>query len=475
MKNAILVSFLLGQIVTGCGDRFSATRTANPAVSNAAMTAELPQMEYVDLCDKNNDCRKFSRLVMGTDHLLHDNWTADGKPAMSEDEAFALLDEAARLGINFFDTSPIYAGNVENRLGKWLKSRKGLVLANGFFQNPAFNPDRQLYVLSKGGFPYDLHWTKKLDVGSHSPALEETLRGQGILKSDAHQPDGTRRLDHVPPGTYSSRLYGDASQIAKRVSEELSHTEGNLGAPATVYLMHRDDADFVGFKEVARPKTPVRTIMSALGDPALAQRFELVGWSNWHTERVDESVRLAQSDSSLPKPVLNSPYFSLFEMSHSSIHAGGVQVRHADMMNPEFQKGIKIMPYSPLGGFSILDKPEPRWQNAKKAAKEAHDRGDAYWKNVYPAIFTVDNEARFARVEAFTKAFNEARGTAFTVDQMINAYALAHARTDFLAVGPINVEQLRRTAQSLRLARMLTPDDLEFLHSGNRAPTSAPE
>ena len=46
-------------------------------------------------------------------------------------------------------------------------------------------------------------------------------------------------------------------------------------------------------------------------------------------------------------------------MSKRTIHAGGIQVTHKEMMDENFQKGIKIMPYSPLGGFSIFDKPEP--------------------------------------------------------------------------------------------------------------------
>jgi aryl-alcohol dehydrogenase-like predicted oxidoreductase len=66
----------------------------------------------------------------------------------------------------------------------------------------------------------------------------------------------------------------------------------------------------------------------------------------------------------------------------------------------------------------------------------------------------------------FTSDFNAKRGTHYTIDQMINAYALSHPRTDFLTVGPITVEQLRRTVASIELARMLTPKDLEYLYSG---------
>ena len=83
-------------------------------------------MEYVELCHRNGECKKFSRLVMGTDHLLQNDWTNEGQK-VSEEEAFKVLDEAARNGINFFDTAPIYVGDAENRLGKWRKSRAAQV------------------------------------------------------------------------------------------------------------------------------------------------------------------------------------------------------------------------------------------------------------------------------------------------------------------------------------------------------------
>ena len=135
-------------------------------------------------------------------------------------------------------------------------------------------------------------------------------------------------------------------------------------------------------------------------------------------------------------------------------------------MDSSFQEGIKLMPYSPLGGFSIFDKPEPRWENAKKAAKKKFDDGDPYWQNVFNSVFTEDNRTRYERVVAFTERFNTQNNTDYTVDQMIYAYALAHNRTDFMTVGPVTVEQLRRTVGALTLSRKLTEVDLECLYSG---------
>ncbi len=413
-------------------------------------------MEYVKVCDQDH-CKQFSRLVMGTDHLIQDNWQRNGEKAINEAELHEILDEAVRLGINFFDTSPIYVGGVEYRLGKWLKARQN---------TEPNNPDKQLYTLSKGGFPYDLYYTKKLLPGTYSKTFTNLLEYFNLTRRE-HRPHSETPLLNVPAGSYASRLYGSPRQIKRRLAEELGHTEKNLGQAADVYLMHRDDHDFIGFQTVPRSQTPVQTIMSVLSASEFENNFHMIGWSNWQTPRVTESLALAKKHNTLKTPVINSPYFSLFEMSRRTIHAGGVQVTHKNMMNPDFQKGIHIMPYSPLGGFSILDKREPAWENARAAARAAYEAQDPYWKNVYLAIFTPENEARYHRAVDFTRRFNAKHSTQYTLDQMLNAYVLAHPQVKLLAIGPRNVDQLRRTVESLKLAKMLTPEDLNYLY-GNQ-------
>ncbi len=455
-RSLFLLSLVL---ISGCS-------TLNQPTRNVA-TVET-EMEYVTVCDASNQCKKLSRLIMGTDHLVQADWTGNGQPELTEPQAQAVLDEAAKLGINVFDTSPIYVGGVENKLGKWLQSRKQSAAQDGFYYGKQSNPDRKLYALSKGGFYFDLFYSKKLESGSHSDGLKKALVALEIMNATAKpSPDGSIALTNVPPGTYASRLFGPKEQITKRVSEELGHSLSNLNNEITIYLMHRDDSDFVRFKENPRAKTEVSTIMAALSADELQKHFWALGWSNWEPARVNESIALSAKNSKLPHPVFNSAYFSLFEMSNRTIHAGGVQVTHEEMNDSQFEKGILQNSYSPLGGFSIFDKPEPRWENAMKAAKLKHDQGDAYWQNVYPSLFTPANNARYDRVVAFTQKFNKEHGTHYTIDQTINAYALAHKRTDFLTIGPITIEQLRRTVQSLKMARLLTDVDLEYLHSGN--------
>lgn len=354
----------------------------------------LPAMEYIEVSEKPGVSRRISKLIMGTDHL--------GK--IPNEKTLEVLDEAVRLGINTFDTAPIYTDSIEKRLAAWLISQQ--------------RPD--LYVITKGGFPRDLG-----------------------------------------PGTYYSRLVGSSEKIAANVFEELKKSRARYIENITIYLMHRDDVDFKFYQRVDRPQTPVKTILEALSMPALRKKYLMVGLSNWETARVDESQALARANPELVRPVCNSPYFSLLEMGAVTIHSGGVQVKHEEMMNPDFQSGVKLMTYSPLGGFSIFSK---SWEVAKENARQLKNQHDRYWGNVYEAIFHDANEKRFKRAVEFTAEFNARHGTSYTLDQIANAYILAHPRTDFLIIGPRSIEQLRRTVQALEIAKLLTDKDLDYLY-----------
>lgn len=373
-----------------------ALAACRPAVRPAALNAA-PAMEYGDLCETPVNCLRVSRLVLGTDHL--------GK--MDNARTVEVLNEAVKLGINTFDTSPIYAASIEERLGAWLKARGG----------------GGLYTISKGGFPRDLG-----------------------------------------PGTYSSRLKGTKEEITRGVLEEITTSDRQLNHAITVYLLHRDDADFLAYARADRPQTPVRTILEAMAAPELRNKYRMLGVSNWETRRVDESQAEAKRDPALPRPVLSSPYFSLLEMSSITTHSGGVQVKHAEMTDPAFQPGIKIMTYSPLGGFSIVRR---GWESARKEALALKNGGDRYWGHAYAAIFHEANEKRFARALKFTADFNAAHNTRYTVDQVLNAWVLAHKRVDFLAIGPRDTGQLRQTFEALRLSKLLTPADLDYLYNND--------
>jgi aryl-alcohol dehydrogenase-like predicted oxidoreductase len=430
-------------------------------------------MEYIEVSNSVGESRRLSRLVMGSDHLFELGWVHPSQSEPSKEKVFDVLDESARLGINLFDTSPIYVGGSESRLGEWRNTRRDRAARSDFYVNPRLNPDRDLYILSKGGFPYDLYQLKELPAGCHSQELVDELKKRGIADPNAtdwsSQP---LKLTNVQPGTYASHLYCKKDIMIQRISEERKKTCDNLHCDIDVYLMHRDDGDAVGFERVKREPTSVKNILDAVSSDEVIGGIFAYGWSNWDTHRVNETLKLANENAQdLKYPSFNSPYFSLFEMSGRSIHALGVQVTHDEMMDTNFQKSILIMPYSPLGGFSILDKPEPQWENAKRDAFEKFQAKDSYWQNVYPAIFTAENEARWQRVQSFAKNFNAKHDTNYTIDQFLNAYVLAHPRTDMLVIGALTVEQVRRTVSSIKLSKMLSPKDLEHLYSGTGLPT----
>jgi len=99
------------------------------------------EMEYIEVRNERNERIKFSRLIMGTDHIAQEDWYGDTPRKINEQYIHELLDEAARLGINLFDTSPIYVGDIEYKLGKWMQKYR------------LRNPGHRVYALSKGGSP----------------------------------------------------------------------------------------------------------------------------------------------------------------------------------------------------------------------------------------------------------------------------------------------------------------------------------
>lgn len=421
----------------------------------------LQSMEYVSVCDAQKKCKQFSKFIMGTDHLIQANWSHKGQKAKDQESVFEVLDHALKNGINVFDTSPIYVGRVEKTLGQWLQSRKGLLKKGGFLSNPQLNPDRDIYVISKGGFPFDLYVTKKLPKCQHSKEFVAKFEQSAALG--------------VPQGTYASRLFGSSEQIAQRVGEEIQETYANVHGQLSVYLLHRDDEDFFDYKAVERSQNDVSVILTGLAFAKIADKHWLLGFSNWRTERIQNALQWLHKKAGAGKTfgdVFNSPYFSLFEMSSQSIHAGGKQVFHKQMNDENFLKGVKMMPYSPLGGFSIFDRNTKdtsldQWELAKNDAYEKYQANDPYWKNVYLSIFSQTNHERYIRLTKFLEAFNAKNKTQYTKDQLMNAYVLAHKRVDFLTIGPLDQNQIDRTIKSLELSKQLVQKELDYLYSGN--------
>jgi aryl-alcohol dehydrogenase-like predicted oxidoreductase len=386
-----------------------------------------------------------------------------------------------------------------------------------------------MHVITKGGFPFDLFHLGCFPTGNdhlltpsdHSATIRQqadAAAGRPLLGCEKGQSGGykwdkpsTDTEKRVPPGTYASRLFGDETQIAERLADEFGNSNLNLNGDIAVYLMHRDDGDYFGFQPLRsneeKQLTPVATIMAGIqkaGIPLPGIPGEgpprMIGWSNWKTSRVNDSITL---QTQFFRPVMNSAYFSLLEMKDElPIHAGGVQSKHAEMMDPDFQKGILQSSYSPLGGFSILDQPgqspAEKWHNAEAHARNKAEAGDPYWQNVYFSIFCNDkkppvedmfrrtklyalksqpvnkldlfgsckspnraNWLRFERAAIYVTKMTPKQGVRYSLDQLMNAYALAHTRADFVTVGPITLGQVRNTAEgAIEMSRQLTASDL---------------
>lgn len=84
--------------------------------NNAVASTELPKMEYVRL---GNTGMKVSRLCLGCMSYGSSKWSSWVK---DEKESIEFIEEAYKLGINFFDSANTYSnGESEKVLGKALK------------------------------------------------------------------------------------------------------------------------------------------------------------------------------------------------------------------------------------------------------------------------------------------------------------------------------------------------------------------
>lgn len=122
-----------------------------------------------------------SEIGLGADHFA---------TAISERDAEAILDAYLAAGGNFIDTANIYgkwvagAGNASERfLGKWLKGRKGVVVA------------------TKGGhYTFDQPERMRLSRAEIEADLDESLLTLGLDTIDLyylHRDDPTRKIDEI--------------------------------------------------------------------------------------------------------------------------------------------------------------------------------------------------------------------------------------------------------------------------------------
>jgi aryl-alcohol dehydrogenase-like predicted oxidoreductase len=107
----------------------------------------------------------------------------------SETEAFALMDRALDIGINFFDTADAYGGGrSESFIGRWLKTKDASVLDRILVSSKAFNP--------VGDGPND----RGLSRRHLKRQVERSLKRLGVERLDMfliHEPDPETPLEET--------------------------------------------------------------------------------------------------------------------------------------------------------------------------------------------------------------------------------------------------------------------------------------
>lgn len=381
---------------------------------------------------------EMSKIVMGTGdlHSLVDaNIKIPEEPGEAKKDAvdkafrapFKLLDRAAELGINTFDTASIYAQS-EEILREWLDRR---------------TEKKQVYVIIKGGF------------------FEEDEKTKIDKKGDK----------------YNSRLTGSPTEIKQKVEEEIEGSLNRLRVTETdknkkdnvsfIFLTHRDDVSVKNGKIEDREKNTIENIAKGLADIELFKNNPpIFGLSNLSKERAQEFLDVTTAKTELNKlvPIIFSPYFSLMEMIGGYSYPGTIQVTHNDMNleKEAYLPNLKVMTYSPLGGYGKLCTTW-KWEKAKEDASKETE----YLRGFHDAIFHKDNEQRLDRAKAVARKIVEDKGISCEPDQVLNAYVLAHSRVDHMIIGPLNEAQLNRSVESLKIAKILKDNDLlDYLYSG---------
>ncbi len=349
----------------------------------------------IDTIDLGLGEKRVSKMALGT-VSLHSN-----------KDCSLILNTAVEYGVTTFDLAPSYL--THDRVKEWLISLR---------QN---DPDtfRRLVFIIKGGFP------------------EETK-----------------------PGQYVSKLGGKSWKIAENLQEELEKALAFYELPkADLFVLHRDDEDYLCNKIILRPKTPVKNIFEALQNPVVRPLYTDFGVSNWEDSRVLELQTFRKLSGKSSDKLCVSPYFSLWERG-APAWTGEYQTLHSSFAEAKYLPGCVNLTYAPLGGWFGSQICITSFDTAHKSAyaEGGDDRASI------DAIFTPENRKRYERLRELTERLNRERCTSYTLAQIALAYSFAHPRVDgcFLAVQ--SVEELESDIQGYMLAKSLTKDDLSYLH-----------
>eukprot|EP00826_Nyctotherus_ovalis_P036938 TRINITY_DN3323_c0_g1_i7.p1 TRINITY_DN3323_c0_g1~~TRINITY_DN3323_c0_g1_i7.p1 ORF type:complete len:208 (-),score=43.95 TRINITY_DN3323_c0_g1_i7:17-604(-) len=168
----------------------------------------------VDKIDIGLDGKQISGLMLGTSTLY------------TNKNCSSILNAAVEYGINTFDLAPSHLSN--DKVKEWMFA---------FRKKDPETFSRLVFVI-KGGFP-----------------TEEKQ------------------------GRYRSQLVGSAEEIARNIQKSLEQALAFYELPkADVFMLHRDDEDYVYNSAVKREKTPVKTIFEATKQ--LSQFYSICSVSN---------------------------------------------------------------------------------------------------------------------------------------------------------------------------------------------------
>ncbi len=117
--------------------------------------------------------RELGKTGMRVSEVSLGTWAVGGDwGSVAEDEAWAALNRAVDLGVNFLDTADVYGdGRSEKLIGRLLKER----------------PNDEIFVATKAGRRLDPHTAEGYDYESLSSFVERSLRNLGVEALDLLQ------------------------------------------------------------------------------------------------------------------------------------------------------------------------------------------------------------------------------------------------------------------------------------------------
>ncbi len=224
----------------------------------------------------------------------------------------------------------------------------------------------------------------------------------------------------------------DTNATPEMVTEHLATSLERMGVDYfDVYLMHRDN-----------PDVPVAEFVECLNEQKKAGRIRAFGGSNWTIARLREANEYAQSKGLTPMGA-NSPNFTL-----------------AVWNEPMWFDCIQAVDEASLAFHRETDMPLLAWSSQANGfftgAFRPEHRDDPKIREIVRVWFNDENFKRLDRVLELAKK----KGV--TGIQIALAYVLAQPLNIYALIGPRSIEEMRTSAQALRVA--LTEDERKWLN-----------